>query len=188
MKLNRQKQICFIIIYFTFLVCAFGEPEKGKRFLTIDDFEKFQNVENPRCSQDGKWIAYTVSGSDSTADKRRSSIWMVSWDGARNVRLTYGDGDNSPRWSPDGKHLAFLSARPEEGKTQVWLLDRRGGEARQLTKVSEEIEEYAWSPDGKRLVLVMRESTDSEKPKPIVIDRYKFKQDIQGYLTAASRT
>jgi dipeptidyl aminopeptidase/acylaminoacyl peptidase len=187
MRITAQKSFCFlIIIYLAIVLTAFAE--KPKRFLTIDDFAKFQDVGDLQCSSDGKWIAYTVSESDLATDKRRSSIWMVNWNGGENVRLTYGGDENSPRWSPDGKHLAFLSTRPANGKTQVWLLDRRGGEARQLTNVKEEIDDYRWSPDGKKLVLVMRETADSEKPKPIVIDRFKFKQDIQGYLTAASRT
>ena len=188
MTTNPQKHFFFIIIYFALVFCAFAEQEPGKRFLTIDDFPKLQNLSDPQCSADGKWVAYTVSDSDLTADKRRSSIWMMSWDGGQNVRLSYSGDESSPRWSPDGKHLAFLSTRPTDGKTQVWLLDRRGGEARRLTNVKEEMEDYQWSPDGKRLVLVMRESTESKSPKPIVIDRYKFKQDIQGYLSPASRT
>lgn len=183
-----RKHFCFIILYFALVLCAFAEQEPSKRFITIDDFANLQDVTDPQCSPDGKWVAYTVSDSDVTADKRRSSIWMVSWDGGQNVRLSYGGDESSPRWSPDGKHLAFLSTRPADGKTQVWVLDRRGGEARQLTNVKEEIDDYQWSPDGKRLVLVMRDTTESKTPKPIVIDRYKFKQDIQGYLTAESRT
>jgi dipeptidyl aminopeptidase/acylaminoacyl peptidase len=186
MRIRSRKLFCFFIINFALVLGAFAE--QNNRFLTIDDFAKLQDVSDPQCSADGKWIAYTVSDSDVTADKRRSSIWMVNWDGRQNVRLTYGGDESSPRWSPDGKYLAFLSTRPADGKTQVWLLDRRGGEARQLTKVTEQIDDFQWSPDGKRLVLVMSESADSEKPKPIVIDRYKFKQDIQGYLSAASRT
>ena len=178
----------FWILFFAFAVCASAQDASSKRLLAIDDFAKLQDVTDPQCSPDGKWIAYTVSDSDVTADKRRSSIWMVNWDGAQNVRLSYGGTENTPRWSPDGKLITFLATRPAEGKTQVWVMDTRGGEARQLTNVKEEIHDYDWSPDGKRLVLVMRESPESKSPKPIVIDRYKFKQDIHGYLTADSRT
>ncbi len=177
------------LIIFAILFCGsvtFGET--SKRLLTIDDFPKLQTVEDPQCSPDGKWVAYTVTDSDVKADKRRSSIWMVSWDDAQNVRLSYGRADNSPRWSPDGKYLSFLSERPADSKSQVWLLDRRGGEPRQLTNVKGEIDDYEWSPDGKKLVLVMKESEAADPPKPIVIDRYHFKEDIEGYLTAASRT
>src|SRR4030095_6692269 len=71
-----------------------------------------------------------------------------------------------------------------------WVIDKRGGEARQLTNVKQELEDFEWSPDSKQLVLVMEETDEQseKKPKPIVIDRYHFKQDIQGYLTATSRS
>src|SRR5687767_13087576 len=184
MKMISKKHFGLIILFFAITLWAYAEKDSAKRYLTIDDFAKLQDVEDLQCSPDGKWVAYTVNDSDLTADKRRSSIWKVSWDSGENVRLSYAGTDNSPRWSPDGKHLAFLSTRPAEAKTQVWLLDGRGGEARQITNVKGEIDDFQWSPDGKKFVLVMSESQDSEKPKPIVIDRYKFKQDIQGYLTA----
>ncbi|HEY7161059.1 MAG TPA: S9 family peptidase, partial [Acidobacteriota bacterium] len=194
-----------IILRLTFLFCLLSfltSQAAEKRLLTVDDFNRFQSVGDPQCSPDGKWIAYTVSSSDLKADERRSSIWMVTLDGAQNVRVTYTPGsDSTPRWSPDGKYLSFLSARKsddkskEDPKSQIWVIDKRGGEARQLTNVKQEIEDYVWSPDSKQIVLVMKESEDDsntkdseKKPKPIVIDRYHFKQDIQGYLTAVSRS
>ena len=85
-----------------------------------------------------------------------------------------------------------------EGKTQIWLLDRRGGEAQPLTDVKRDIEGFSWSPDGKKIALQLsgdEETADADKdkkahkaPKPIVIDRYQFKADIEGYLTDASRS
>jgi len=191
-----------LMVLFTLALCAsvsIAAHAAAKRSLTMDDFDRLLAVEDPRCSPDGQWVAYTVTGSDRKADKRRSAVWMVNWDGTQDIRLSYGpESDKSSRWSPDGKYLAFLSARPAKGKDQIWLLDRRGGEARQLTDVKGEIDDYEWSPDSKRLVLVMSESEDAPTgpkkdadtaetpPKPIVIDRYKFKQDIDGYLTTAS--
>jgi dipeptidyl aminopeptidase/acylaminoacyl peptidase len=167
----------------------------------MDDFDRFQVVEDPHSSPDGQWVAYTVTSTDREADKRRSAVWMVNWDGTQPIRLTFGPGsDNTPRWSPDGKHLAFLSARPADGNTQVWLLDRRGGEARQLTAAKDEITGYEWSPDSKKLVLVTKDKEDPgdsaakesgsgpKTPKPVVIDQYQFKVDIEGYRTAASRS
>jgi dipeptidyl aminopeptidase/acylaminoacyl peptidase len=168
----------------------------ARRPLTAEDVYRLQHVSGPQVSPDGGWIAYTVTTLDRGADKLRSVIWLVNWEGTQNFQVTYGpDNDSSPRWSPDGRFLAFLSARPAEGKAQIWLLDRRGGEARPLTDVKGDISSYEWSPDGKRLVLVMQdiaagsgEERDSkaQEAKPIVIDRYHFKQDIEGYLTASS--
>jgi dipeptidyl aminopeptidase/acylaminoacyl peptidase len=171
----------------------------AKRPLTSDDVYRIQEIADPRCSPDGRWVAYTVTGADREADKRRTTIWMVSWDGTQDVRLTSGaDSDSSPRWSPDGRYLSFISSRPAEAKAQVWVLDRRGGEARQLTNVHGDVGAFEWSPDGRRLVLAVQESAEPDAstraagtpapPKPIVIDDYQFKADVDGYLTAASRT
>jgi dipeptidyl aminopeptidase/acylaminoacyl peptidase len=192
-----------ISLHLTVVLCLFIPlgAYAEKRVLTIDDYHRFFDVSDPQCSPDGQWVAYRVSYSDLKADERRAAIWMVNWDGTQNVRLTYTAGsDSSPRWSPDGRYIAFLSERPSDAKSsdtkssdtksQVWVLDRLGGEARQLTNVKQEIESYEWSPDSKKLVLVMKEVDEDskKKPKPIVINRYHFKQDIEGYLTAASRS
>jgi dipeptidyl aminopeptidase/acylaminoacyl peptidase len=85
--------------------------------------------------------------------------------------------------------LSFLSARPADAKSQLWLLDLRGGEPRQVTHVTGEISSYDWSPDGQRVVLVMSEGEETGKAaaRPIVIDAFHFKQDVDGYLTARSR-
>src|SRR5271170_2319755 len=160
--------------------------------MTLDDLFRLQDVGDPQVSPDGKWVAYTVSTIDTTADKRLTDIWMVNWDGSQDIRLTYANENsaNAPRWSPDGKYLSFTSDRAGKAKgTQVWVLDRRGGEAHQLTDVKGHLGAYAWSPDGKKLLLTIKaddepESDDKkgekkeEKPKPIVIDRYHFKQDV----------
>jgi dipeptidyl aminopeptidase/acylaminoacyl peptidase len=169
-----------------------------KRSLRADDIYRIQRVADPQVSPDGKWVAYTVSTADKDDDKEVSHIWMTSWDGSQNVQLTYGtESESSPRWSPDGKYLSFVSSRPGKAKgSQVWLMDRRGGEARQLTHLKDyNISEHEWSPDSKKLLLVLQEKlepdTDEAKsggnekpkpPKPIVLDRYHFKEDIVGYL------
>src|ERR1700756_286166 len=72
--------------------------------LTLDDIFKFQDVADPQVSPDGLWVAYTLSRVDTDADKRLTDIWMVSWDGSQDIRLTYGldTSAGSPRWSPDG--------------------------------------------------------------------------------------
>lgn len=166
----------------------------ARRPLAIDDVYRVRDVGGPQVSPDGRWIAYTVTSMDREADKLRNEIWMVDWEGRTNVRLTSGP-DWAPRWSPDGRYLSFLSSRPAEAKTQVWVLDRRGGEPVPLTDVKGEISEYAWSPDGRRLVLAMKEAEESpdaaaeakpRTPKPIVIDRFHFKRDHEGYLTTTA--
>ncbi|MBO0726895.1 MAG: S9 family peptidase, partial [Blastocatellia bacterium] len=147
---------------------------------------------------DGQWVAYVVSTIDVKEDKASSHIWMISFDGKTERQMTSSqESESSPRWSPDGRYLSFTSSRPGPAKgNQVWLLDRDGGEAFQLTELKGRLQGYEWSPDSKRLALIIgdpdpeaeaaeaaKESGGKPKaPKPILIDRYKFKQDGQGYL------
>ena len=76
---------------------------------------------------------------------------MVSYDGAHDLQLSYSqDSETAPRWSPDGKYLTFLSSRPGKTKgNQVWIMDRMGGEAMQLTDLKGRLQSYEWSPDSK---------------------------------------
>ena len=163
----------------------------AKRPLRATDIFRVRDVRDPQISPDGKWVAYTVTIADSARDKNDTDVWMVSWDGKDNVRITSSkDGESAPRWSPDGRYLSFISSRDGGKGGQVWLLDRRGGEATRLTEIKGGVSAYDWSPDATRLALVIddpedepgSDSSKAKAPKPIVLDRYHFKQDIQGYL------
>ena len=168
-----------------------------KRPLEANDFDRLLAVDDPVCSRDGRWIAYTVEGSDLDADERKSSVWMVNFEGTQDLRLTgTADTASNPKFSPDGRYVSFLSTREPDAKAQIYLLDRRGGEAQTLTNVSGNIGAYDWSPDGSRLVISMSPGDGAsdggsavahraKAPKPIVIDRLHFKEDVAGYLTAS---
>ena len=163
-----------------------------KRPLRSSDLYHLRDVRDPELSPDGAWVAYSVATIDSAKDKSDNDIWMTSWDGATTIRVTSSpESESTPRWSPDGRYLAFLSGRQEGKGAQIWLLDRRGGEAQRVTQLRGGVSEFAWSPDSKHMVLVVDEETDSiarkdtaehKTPKPIVIDRYNFKRDVAGYL------
>jgi dipeptidyl aminopeptidase/acylaminoacyl peptidase len=132
-------------------------------------------------------VAYTVATVDSAKDRQDSDIWMTSWDGARSVRLTQGHESNHlPRFSPDGRWLAFLSGRGDKDDKddvdQLWVLDRAGGEAERVTAFKGGVQDFAWAPDGGRLAVVATDAPDSGE-HPLVIDRFQFKADITGYLT-----
>ncbi|CAN5554929.1 S9 family peptidase [soil metagenome] len=166
-----------------------------KRPLQIDDIYNLLTVRDPQRSPDGQWVAYTVTRSIKATDKNDTDVWMVSWDGRQQVRLTHTpDSETSPRWSPDNRYLAFVSSRQGATGGQIWLLNRAGGEAFKLTDVKGGVSDFAWSPDSKRLVLVVTdpdpeeedkaggEKTGPKTPRPIVIDRFAFKRDGRGYL------
>jgi len=191
----------FKIVIFCLLAAISLNAQSSRRPIAVDDLSKMRALGDPQVSPDGRWVAYTVGTVDAEKDKRDTDIWMVSWDGAEQIRLTSttDSSENSPRWSPDNKYLAFLTTRGDESQkkqgTQVWLFNRAGGEAQELTNVKGGVSEFDWSPDGKRLVLVARDANPDDEPEkkdgwkrkttpPIVIDRYHFKQDREGYLRA----
>lgn len=165
-----------------------AEASAAHRTLTPDDLYRVQDVSDPQVSPDGLWVAYVVTSNEREPDQARSAIWMVNWDGRQRLALTAAaDGTGKPRWSPDGRYLAFIATPSGSDKAQLMLLDRRGGDARQLSSVSGDIGGYAWAPDGKRLVFTMVQGDAGPRPKPIVIDALHFKQDEDGYLAAGRR-
>ena len=198
-----------ILTAFALAFVAVSSPaliaQPAKLPMTLDDIQRMADVRDPQCSPDGQSVAYVVSRVDVKEDKSNSHIWMVGLDGKNDRQVTSSqDSESSPRFSPDGRYLSFTSSRPGPAKgNQVWLLDRNGGEAFQLTDVKGRLQSYEWAPDSNRLALVIGDpDPDADAPsnssagqagegggggrgrvpKPIVIDRYKYKQDGQGYL------
>ncbi|MFL6770981.1 MAG: S9 family peptidase [Sphingomicrobium sp.] len=158
-----------------------------------DDLARLAAVAEPALSPDGRWLAYSVKTTNAAADKQQSDLWRVNWDGNERTALTHTSDDSEwlPQWSADGRWLAFLADRGgEDAKAQVWLMPADGGEARQVTKLPDGVEDFVWSPDGRRLAVIAWDPERSEgtpKPKnppPIVTSRYQFKEDGTGYLTS----
>jgi dipeptidyl aminopeptidase/acylaminoacyl peptidase len=201
MKLSIRLSVLSSVLVLAPLALA---QQPAPRPITIDDYFQMREVRDPQLSPDAKWVTYTVKTALLKEDKNEERIWMVPTAGGAPLALTAeGASSSHARWSPDGKFIAFLSARGE-GKTQVWLLNRLGGEAERLTDTPQDVEDFAWSTDSRQLVLILRDagpeeleeakerSTKDTAPgekekksktqKPWVIDRLQFKLDEVGYL------
>lgn len=124
------------------------------RPMQVDDLFKFLRVSDAQISPDGFWIAYVVTKVDLDANKSSSNLWLADVAGKNPPkRLTSTDKkDRHPRWSPDGKRILFESSR--SGETQLWTIDIRGGEARQITNLATEASGAIWSADGKNIAFV----------------------------------
>jgi dipeptidyl aminopeptidase/acylaminoacyl peptidase len=126
-----------------------GAQQTPRRAITFDDLIAMQRVAEAELSPEGKWVIYTVATPDMEANRNATNLWMASVGGGEAIQLTRTGRDSSPKWSPDGKTIAFLSAR--SGDSQVYLLSMDGGEAHAITKLSTGADIVKWSPDGKMI-------------------------------------
>ena len=136
-------------------------PATGsKRFITERDLFNFTWIANPQLSPDGSRTAFTRVVVDEKRTGYETSIWTVATAGGESpVRMTNGKHDASPRWSPDGRHIAFLRGgdKDETGKPrppQIAILSLAGGEARLITNLLKGAANPVWSPDGKRIAFL----------------------------------
>lgn len=168
-------------------VALFARP------ITPEDQVKEMNAAEPDIAPDGSAVVYTLSSYDTDADTGVSHIWLAQWDGSGTRQLTNrkGESESTPRYSPDGKTVGFLSSRTDDkGESKLWLLPMNGGEAVQAKGIAGSVDDFVWSPDGKYLALIVSDSppepqktADGEEiPPPIVVDRFRFKEDGKGYL------
>ncbi|HHF7365217.1 TPA: prolyl oligopeptidase family serine peptidase [Legionella bozemanae] len=143
---------------------------------------RIKTVSEPDISRDGKWIVYTVEENISKIDAV-SNIWVVSYDGKISKQLTNDKKNSSflPKWSPNGQWIAFLFENDEAKSLQ--LLNRQSGQIIRLTNSLHDVSDFAWSPDSQNIAFIASEANEKDsKNKPIVITRYLFKKDTEGYL------
>src|SRR5215471_15527118 len=157
------------------------------------DVYELRSVGDPRISPDGRRVAYVETWIDGEANRYRSAIWLAPLDGSEEPRqLTSGERtDGSPRWSPDGRWLAFVSSRDDEedqAHEELYVLPADGGEPRRLTNGKEDVESIAWSPDSRRIAFARRvpddayEEEDDRRRAPRRFTRLLYKLDSEGWV------
>ena len=188
----------FLVVVFCLLIATLVVAQQGPvpRGITPEDYYSFEFLSDPHISPDGKLVAYVVTKIDRTQNRRNATIWMVAIDGSRAPWqfTTSPQSANSPRWSPDGQSLAFLSSRPtgetagtgttatpgaEQLRSQVYVLSMNGGEARRVTNLKNGISSLQWSPDGNRLVVVSRTGPSDSRPES------KDRSDVRHYKNSS---
>ena len=100
----------------TLVLLAILGPSAASRLLTLDDIYRLRDVGDPQLSPDGGWVVYTVETHDAESDSSDTHLWMTRYDGGRTVQLTTRtkESETQPRFGPDGRYLAFLSARTDD--------------------------------------------------------------------------
>ncbi len=135
------------IVFSTIAAAAAGTP----RPFRFEQLAAVKRLSAFSLSPDGQWVAYAVTTPDVEENRSRSAIWLKSAARGPARKLTAGEKrDSDPKFSPDGKKLAFLSNR--DGSSQIYLLDLAGGEAQKATSFPTEVNAFKWSPDGKWFV------------------------------------
>ena len=163
-----------------------------RRGMTPEDITRIRWVSDAQMSPDGERVAFVVTTLSGERDAYLSNIWTVSVDGGEPRRLTSGDKrDGAPRWSPDGRRLAFVSERQGDNCPQLYVMPTDGGEAVRLTEQAQGVTEPTWSPDGRRLAFLSRvggdepqhEDAEETRSKPArVITSLKYKMNGEGFV------
>lgn len=146
----RMTVIAAIVTFHLSIFPSFALAQK--RAMRFEDYIALKTVSDPQLSPDGKWVAYTVSVPSLEDNRNVSRIWVAEVASGKTRQLTGGPGsDRQPRWSPDGKTLAFIATR--DSGAQVWALPIAGGDARRVSHLPEGASDPLWLPDGSGLIV-----------------------------------
>src|ERR1700687_1916208 len=149
MNLHRRVALSVAAVSFLALPALTRAQDSSHKLTAMDEFQ-LQIASDPQISPDGKKIVYVRRFADPMTDKRYTNLWIINSDGSDHRPLTTGNrSDASPRWSPDGSRIAYLS--DADGKQQIYVRWMDSGQTARITNLEEGPDAIAWSPDGKML-------------------------------------
>jgi dipeptidyl aminopeptidase/acylaminoacyl peptidase len=172
MRLRSRTLLSVVVLC---LVGVFAAPvmaQQQKRAMSFVDIMEMPLVQDPQLSPDGRQVAFVMSKADWKANRPIAHIYRINADGTNQVQLTFNErGETSPRWSPDGKTLAFLARRDNDASNQIYLLDVDGGEARRVTTHATAPGNISWATDGTSIYFSATDAkTADEREKDRVQD------------------
>src|SRR5579859_6773848 len=199
MKLHRSAALRVIAALVFIFPAILPAQDSAHKLTAMDEFQ-LQIAADPQISPDGKKIVYVRRFADPMTDKRYSNLWIINADGSDHRPLTTGNrSDASPRWSPDGSRIAYLS--DADGKQQIYVRWLDTGQTARITNLEESPDAIAWSPDGKMLSfsslvpgkgphladLPMPPSGAKWADPPTAYDRLVYRFNGAGYLKPGFR-
>ncbi len=173
MKAHRFGTVVLVILGAA--LTASAQEAAKKRLMTADDLWKLRRIGPPSVAPDGKWCVVEVTAYDIDKDDSSSNLWLLSTDGKQQKPLTSTAGKNSgPKWSPDGKSIAFSSKRGSDEVAQIYAIALDGGEARRITNMPMTPAHLKWSADSSTLYCIAWSWPDTPDD-----DTYRTKEKAQ---------
>lgn len=158
---------------------AIPASAQERRPMGVVDMIALPSISDPQLSPDGATVLFVMDGPDWKANRRVGHVYRIKADGSDQVQLTFGErGESSPRWSPDGRRIAFLARRGDDANTQIYVLDADGGEARRITNHPTAPGDLTWSPDSRLLFFTAANaaSAAAKEKKRLQDDVFAFEE------------